>query len=125
MAEVFRQPDHRFSTLEEHDDWLVERLASQVTKRDKVFVLGDVAMNRRALARLEAFRCPMDLILGNHDHEKMSEYQKYFNKVHGCVEYKGFLLTHVPPWNFRGFTGSLHGHIHSTDNDRDWETEGL
>jgi len=102
-----------FTSVEDHDRAVIGSL-SWLGSRDKLFVLGDVAFPRRALTGLSEIRCIMDLILGNHDTHRLQEYLQYFNKVHGCREYKNYILTHIPihPQEVFRYTANIHGHIH-------------
>ena len=55
------------------------------------------------------------IIGGNHDDQRCV---KVFNQlgilVLGCLEYKGFICTHIPihPDEVKFFRGNIHGHIH-------------
>jgi calcineurin-like phosphoesterase family protein len=53
-------------------------------------------------------------VLGNHDIFPISEYQKYFTKIHGLTKYKGFWLSHAPIHSeeLRGKI-NIHGHVHN------------
>lgn len=99
-------------TVEEQDHILVAKWNMVVGKRDKVFVLGDVVMNKN-LDILEELNGRKILIRGNHDHCKTEEYLKYFDEVHGIMTYKGYWVTHAPihPHELRG-RSNIHGHVH-------------
>ena len=102
------------SSPEEHDEVLVDRIASTVTKRDVLFILGDVAMDLEALDKLSRVRSlQMNLVRGNHDIFSEEVYLKYFDKILGFAKYKGFWLSHAPihPHELRGKI-NLHGHVH-------------
>ena len=102
------------SNVEEHDDWIVKQWNSIVRKRDKVYVLGDVAFTPEGLARLSEMNGTKILIRGNHDEFPIKEYLKYFQEVYGLTSYKGFWLSHCPihPVEIRGRKGNIHGHVH-------------
>ena len=78
-----------FSTVEEHDGTIIANWNSVVTKRDSVFVLGDVCFGQKNL-------CKLGQLLGNHDKYPITSYLPYFSQVFGCVKYKGYILSHVP-----------------------------
>lgn len=109
---------HRpFTTVEEHNDELVHRWNSVVSKRDLVWHLGDVAFgldNLKIMARLNGTK---KLVLGNHDVYQPIEYLKYFSKIYGAAEYKGFILTHIPvhEGQFNRFSANIHGHLHQNN----------
>lgn len=103
-------------TPEEHDEWIIAQWNSRVTKRDKVFVHGDVCFSRDKLPLLDRMTGSKILICGNHDKFNASVYLKYFTDVVGFVRYKNHWLSHAPihPDELRG-KRNIHGHVHSTD----------
>ncbi len=109
-----------FSCVEEHDDYIIHTAAFAITKRDKLFILGDVAFGPRALQRVKDVPGVKALVLGNHDRLNAKRYLEpgLFNDLHGSFRYDAFLLTHVPSSVADGYRwrGNLHGHIH--DNPR-------
>jgi len=53
--------------VEEHDELLMDNLKS-LTKRDKLFILGDISMeNSQPYYRLVQLSCVTHVVLGNHD----------------------------------------------------------
>ena len=113
---------HRgFSSIEEHDDTVINNINKVVSKRSKLFVLGDIAINKKALPILKRINCKnLELIFGNHDQANIYEYLKYFTKVHGFRSYKNFFLSHAPihPQELYRCRGSIHGHIHSNSKSK-------
>lgn len=108
-----------FSSVEEHDNTIIDNINAVVTKKSKLFVEGDVVMNKKVLPILERINCKnMDLIFGNHDQASIHEYLKYFQKVHGFRRYKSFWLSHAPihPQEMSRCRGGIHGHIHSNSD---------
>lgn len=102
------------STIKEHDDWIIDRWNSVVTKRDLTWVLGDAAFSKEGLAKMNRLNGSKHLILGNHDQFPLALYQQYFNKIHGFVKKGRFWLSHAPihSQELRG-KFNLHGHVHS------------
>ena len=105
----------QFSTVEEMDEFMVERWNSVVNDGDIVYHLGDVYFEHghRVLPRLKGRK---RLILGNHDNGKASYIQANFQKVLMWRMFPEFncVLTHVPIHE-SGMTKvqyNLHGHIH-------------
>lgn len=100
-----------------HDEHLIESWNSVVTnKKDITYILGDVTMEKASwyfqLNRLNGVK---HVVLGNHDRRQdVPELLKYVNTVGGAVEYKGFILTHVPihPNEVVFYRGNIHAHIH-------------
>jgi len=97
-----------------HAEWLVKQWNSVVTKRDLVWVLGDICFDNKFLPYLKKMNGSKHLILGNHDKFMLSEYAKYFNKIHGFIKYKGFWLSHSPIYagELRNQM-NIHGHVHN------------
>jgi calcineurin-like phosphoesterase family protein len=108
---AFRQ----FATIEEHDEELVRRWNSVVSKNDTVWHLGDFAFgstNVEIAGRLNGHK---KLVLGNHDHYPSEVYLKHFHKLYGTVAIEGALLSHIPvhPGSIERFGVNIHGHLHS------------
>lgn len=108
----------RFKTIEEHDDTIERNYQSVVTKRDKVFFLGDIAFTKDSLNRIKKWNGMRKIcILGNHDFERsgltVRDYLEVFDEIHGFVKYKKFWLSHAPihPDELRGKL-NIHGHVH-------------
>lgn len=108
------------TTVEEHDEWLIEEINKVVKKRDILWILGDVAMgtvnkngpeNLEKVARLHGTK---KVILGNHDDLPVEYYSKYFQVVRGMFRYKQHWLSHAPihPCELRG-KKNIHGHVHA------------
>lgn len=108
-------------TVEEHDEWIIERWNSVVRPRDVVKVLGDVAFSKEGLAKVCRLSGNKHLVMGNHDKYPIEEYLRDFRILPGVVKYKGFWLSHAPiyPSELRGIK-NIHGHVHgrSIPDDR-------
>lgn len=105
-----------FSSVEDMNEFIVEKWNSVVTEEDIVYNLGDVYFGdgHKHLPRLKGRK---RLILGNHDNGKDQNLQKHFQKIlvwRMFPEY-GVLLTHVPThpsaFEYRNLR-NIHGHIH-------------
>lgn len=85
-----------------------------VQPTDKVYHLGDVAMNKRGLAVIDRCNGRKVLIKGNHDREKLNQYTGRFYDVRAGHLLSGILLTHIPvhPNQLDRFTANVHGHMH-------------
>lgn len=87
-----------------------------VDDKDRVYILGDVGMNRRALDRsLPYLKGRKILVKGNHDVDKLSYYSQYFDDVRAYVVKKGFVMSHIPihPASLSRWNLNIHGHLHS------------
>lgn len=109
-----------FATVQEHDAQLVELWNATVSKRDVVYVLGDV-FNEEPVAQLNGTK---KLAMGNHDHGPVERYRvpvgaaPMFSQVRGCFEFDGALLTHIPvhPCQlWKRWQINVHGHMHDGD----------
>lgn len=60
---------NRPTTIEEHDDWLIDRINSVVGKKDKFYLLGDISFhNKKETDKiLDKIHGEKYLIIGNHD----------------------------------------------------------
>lgn len=114
-------PNRYGTNVDEHDLYQISQITSTITKRDLLFILGDVAFSLEKLELLKHIRGSIVLVRGNHDTFELSEYSKYFNDVLGLVRYKEFWLSHSPihPEELRG-KHNIHGHVHmqSIPDDR-------
>lgn len=104
-----------FNTIEEMDEALVERHNSVVNPRDKVYVLGDCAINRRGLKHIERLNGDKVLIKGNHDIFPKHDYLKYFRDIRAYHIMDKLLLAHIPvhPASLERWRGQIHGHLHT------------
>jgi calcineurin-like phosphoesterase family protein len=110
------KPFRPFETIEEHDAELVSRWNADVRPKDIVWHLGDFCFGRRNLHIAAELNGKKRLIMGNHDIYGADEYLKYFEKLYGCVEYKGMLLSHMPvhPNQLeKRYYMNVHGHLHT------------
>lgn len=106
-----------FSSVEEHDEYIIKKWNSVVVKRDLTYVLGDVTMeSAKSYPLLDKLNGRKIVVGGNHDkptHTK--ELLKYVDSIAGMVQYKGIFLTHCPvhprEMEYR-IKHNIHGHIH-------------
>lgn len=114
----FKRPDgsplRPFANADEMNEALVSRWNARVGDNDRVYVLGDVVINRRFIPQLARLKGKLTLVRGNHDIFDIHEYLKYFDEVHGCLVFDGFIATHVPvhPDSLARFKANVHGHLH-------------
>jgi len=104
---------------------MVERWNSVVGEKDRVWVLGDWAINRRCIGIARALKGRLALVSGNHDIFKTKEYLDVgFDRVQGSHVLDNILLTHIPvhPGSKGRFKGNVHGHLHDRSIDDDWYT---
>ena len=114
-----------FETLEDHDEFIFDNLASSINKRDSIIFLGDVAFSKEWLNRIASIQCAKKtLILGNHDLERgitMSDLMITYDRIESLYNKRNVYFTHCPihPSQFRGKSHNIHGHLHNDEIDDD------
>jgi calcineurin-like phosphoesterase family protein len=100
---------------EEMDEEMVKRWNETVKPTDKVYHLGDVVINRKALKTLARLNGDKVLIRGNHDIFPDNEYRQYFRELRAYHVMNGMILSHIPlhPESLGRFGVNIHGHTHS------------
>lgn len=109
-------PMRPWDSAEEADEVMVDNWNKTVGEFDKVYHLGDVAINKRHISIMDRLNGKKCLIKGNHDIFKLKDYLPYFYDIRGSHKLHNFILTHIPvhPSQFARWTaGNIHGHLHS------------
>ena len=101
---------------DEMDEHLVRVWNERVRRQDKVYHLGDVVINRRALKTLSRLNGDKVLIRGNHDIFPDREYREYFRELRAYHVMNGMILSHIPVHeaSLGRFGVNIHGHLHAT-----------
>ena len=100
-----------------HDFVITENINSVVSKKDKLYILGDVAFTTQGLNNARLIQCNnIELILGNHDTFALHKYLDLGWKIHGFRQYRKMWLSHCPihPVEMYRCLGNIHGHVHRT-----------
>ena len=99
----------------EMDEEMVKRWNETVRPADKVYHLGDVVINRKALPTMARLNGDKVLIRGNHDIFPDDEYRKYFRELRAYHVMNGMILSHIPihTESLGRFGVNIHGHLHS------------
>ena len=99
----------------EMDEDMIQAWNETVRPKDKVYHLGDVVINRRALATLSRLNGDKVLIRGNHDIFRDDEYRKYFRELRAYHVMNGMILSHIPihTESLGRFGTNIHGHLHA------------
>jgi calcineurin-like phosphoesterase family protein len=97
------------------DEFMVKAWNERVRPNDKVYHLGDVVINRRALNTLSRLNGDNVLIRGNHDIFRDDEYRKYFRELRAYHVMNGMILSHIPihEESLGRFGTNIHGHLHA------------
>ena len=100
---------------EEMDEFMVKAWNERVRPNDKVYHLGDVVINRRALKTLARLNGDKVLIRGNHDIFRDTEYREYFRELRAYHVMNGMILSHIPIHSdsLGRFGTNIHGHLHA------------
>lgn len=110
----FEKETRRYADIEEHDRAIRDNWNSVVRDNDVVYVLGDVAFNKIALASLGQFKGKKFLVSGNHDKFPTRDYLFVFDNVYGACKIDDYILTHIPiHLEEMRWKGNIHGHRHS------------
>jgi len=110
----------------EMDEAMVKAWNERVGPNDKVYHLGDVVINRKALPILNRLNGDKVLIRGNHDIFKDEDYTPYFRSLRGVHVMNGMILSHIPvhPESLGRFGVNIHGHLHANRVMRSLATSG-
>ena len=122
----------QFSSVEEHDEFIVNNILATCGKRGTLYILGDAFFTEESLKYLRIMKAnigQVHLVLGNHcTHSPASQKlirtmlaEDLIDNIHGLVKYKGIWLSHAPihESELRGkFNVYGHSHTASIDDDR-------
>lgn len=100
---------------DEMDEEMVKRWNETVRPNDKVYHLGDVVINRKAMKTLARLNGDKVLIRGNHDIFRDEEYRMYFRELRAYHVMNGMILSHIPihEASLGRFGVNIHGHLHA------------
>jgi calcineurin-like phosphoesterase family protein len=100
---------------DEMDEHMVKVWNETVKPADKVYHLGDVVINRKALGIMRRLNGDKVLIRGNHDIFRDEEYREHFREIRAYHVMNGMILSHIPihPESLARFGTNIHGHLHS------------
>lgn len=109
-----------FKDVEEMDQTLIANWNKVVGKQDRVYHLGDFAMDYRVALRIRPMlNGSIYLGLGNHDNGK--KLASAFQRVYLWREFRdlNFVATHIPMrrQQLRGVQFNVHGHVHNNDEE--------
>ena len=104
-----------FDNPDEMDEFMVKAWNERVGPKDKVYHLGDVVINRRALPTLSRLNGDKVLIRGNHDIFPDVEYREYFRELRAYHVVEGMIFSHIPihEESLGRFGVNVHGHLHA------------
>lgn len=99
----------------EMDEAMVQLWNETVGPNDKVYHLGDVVINRKALHILHRLNGDKVLIKGNHDIFRLCEYTEHFRDIRAYHVMHNLIFSHIPVHaESKGrFKANIHGHTHA------------
>ena len=103
-----------WDSAEEMDEAMVKAWNERVKPTDKVYHLGDVVINRKALGIMRRLNGDKVLIRGNHDIFRDEEYREHFRELRAYHVMNGMILSHIPihEESLGRFGVNIHGHLH-------------
>lgn len=109
----------QFKTLEEHNNYIINRYNSVVQENDLVYILGDVGFTPKneLIALCKQLNGRKILVLGNHDRLSDNEYRQagFIDIIHHPVYYNNnIILSHLPVQEClnNSWVINVHGHVH-------------
>ena len=104
-----------WDNADEMDEFMVKAWNERVRPTDKVYHLGDVVINRKALKIMHRLNGDKVLIRGNHDIFRDNEYREHFRELRAYHVMNGLILSHIPVHeaSLGRFGCSIHGHLHA------------
>lgn len=76
----------QFTSVEEHNEFVLDRCKTVVSKRDVIIFVGDIAFSKESLAKVNEIECLRKiLVLGNHctDYNHITSLASVFDHIHG------------------------------------------
>ena len=104
-----------WDNADEMDEFMVAAWNERVKPTDKVYHLGDVVINRKALGIMRRLNGDKVLIRGNHDIFRDDEYREHFRELRAYHVMNGMILSHIPihSESLGRFGVNIHGHLHA------------
>lgn len=112
-----------FKDAEDMNEYIISEWNKIIYKKDVVYLLGDITMEKDNYEILNRLNGIKKVILGNHDKpQHIKSLLKYVNSVQSMKYYRGMIITHAPihpcELDYR-FKYNIHGHVHeNTLNDK-------
>ena len=109
-----------FNDIEEHDETIIKNHNDLVDPKDRVYMLGDIVINRRNMHILGRLNGRLVLVKGNHDIFQLKDYVPYFDDIRAYVvqldsNRNKVILSHIPihPESLGRSGVNIHGHLHA------------
>lgn len=118
-------PLRPWDDVAEMDEALVKNWNDRVGEFDRVYLLGDVVINRRHMHTLSRLKGKKVLVKGNHDIFALSDYLPHFEDIRAYAvknrlklfdgRMANVIMTHIPihTESLARWDMNIHGHLHS------------
>lgn len=119
----------QFDSPEHHDEYIFERLASNVNKRDTLVIVGDAAFTEFWNEQIGLIKCKKKVLIpGNHctEYVHMSKLVESYDQIHALWSKKNCWFSHCPIHyqEMRGKILNIHGHLHANQVWKEgWELD--
>lgn len=112
-------PLRSFASVQEMDEYMVDKWNSVVRPHDKVYHLGDVSMAKKDIATVARCNGHKRLVRGNHDDYPTKEYMKVFEEIYATRVLDRMIFSHIPihPASIGKHLANVHGHIHASSSE--------
>ena len=110
-----------FSSIQEHDAYIIEMINATVNPTDSLILVGDVLITSVGLPALYKIHCRHQILVpGNHDGERCKIPTDHFTHVTGAYARRlpgsrtSAVFTHIPihPSCLDRWDMNIHGHLH-------------
>lgn len=103
-----------FTSIDEHDEYIIAQNNKVVGKKDRLYMLGDVTFSKHNLHLLDRMNGRKVLIKGNHDILNLKDYLPYFDDIRAVHQVAGLIMSHIPihTESLGRWGHNVHGHLH-------------
>ena len=114
---IIKYCNRPFKDIEEMNETLISNWNSVVNAQDRIYLCGDIAMNKKYIPLVSKLNGHKVLIKGNHDIFPLDHYLPYFDDIRSYVVENGIIISHIPVLlnPYERYIGNIHGHTHETD----------
>jgi len=98
------------------DTAIIRNWNELVRPEDRVYILGDLCINRKAIQTVGRCNGRKVLVKGNHDIFKLKDYLPFFDDIRAYVTSpKQYIMSHIPisEASLGRWQINIHGHTHS------------
>lgn len=108
-------PMREFKDVNHMNEHMIACWNEIVRPQDKVYHLGDIAMNPKDIPIIARCNGHKRLVLGNHDPKVMKLLTPYFEAIYSSRQLDKLFLTHIPihPESMGKCLANVHGHVHN------------